>query len=170
MPRATRHGMTTMSSTDKPFLDIYAILGRLPHRYPFLLVDRVIEHEVGQRIVALKNVTYNENFFVGHFPQLPTMPGVLILEALAQASGILAVLKSGLRADSGLILYFAGIDNCRFKKPVVPGDQLLLHAALEKHKRDLWKFKTHATVNREVVCEADMMCVLKNPGRSEGLA
>lgn len=159
-----------MAVTTEVNFDIRDVMRLLPHRYPFLLVDRVIEHEVGQRVVAIKNVTYNENFFVGHFPELPTMPGVLILEALAQASGILAVLKSGLRADSGLILYFAGIDNCRFKKPVIPGDQLLLHAALEKQKRDLWKFKTHATVNREVVCEADMMCVLKNPGRSEGLA
>lgn len=159
-----------MAVTTEVKFDIRDVMRLLPHRYPFLLVDRVIEHEVGQRLVAIKNVTYNENFFVGHFPELPTMPGVLILEALAQASGILAVLKSGLRADSGLILYFAGIDNCRFKKPVIPGDQLLLHATLEKQKRDLWKFKTHATVNGEVVCEADMMCVLKNPGRSEGLA
>ena len=159
-----------MAGTTEVNLEIRDVMRLLPHRYPFLLIDRVIEHEVGQRIVALKNVTYNENFFVGHFPELPTMPGVLILEALAQASGILAVLKSGLRADSGLILYFAGIDNCRFKKPVVPGDQLLLHAALEKHKRDLWKFKTHATVAGNVVCEADMMCVLKNPGRADDAA
>lgn len=151
-------------------IDICDVMRLLPHRYPFLLVDRVIEHEEGRRIVCVKNVTYNEQFFVGHFPDLPTMPGVLILEALAQASGILAVLKSGLRADSGLILYFAGIDNCRFKKPVLPGDQLLLHAALEKHKRDLWKFKTHATVDGVVVCEADMMCVLKNPSRGSEAA
>ena len=156
-----------MAGTTEVNFDIRDVMRLLPHRYPFLLVDRVIEHEAGQRVVAIKNVTYNENFFVGHFPELPTMPGVLILEALAQTSGILAVLKSGLRADSGLILYFAGIDNCRFKKPVVPGDQLVLHAALEKQKRDLWKFKTHATVAGEVVCEADMMCVLKNPGRGE---
>jgi 3-hydroxyacyl-[acyl-carrier-protein] dehydratase len=159
-----------MAGTNEVNFDIRDVMRLLPHRYPFLLVDRVVEHDVGQRIVALKNITYNENFFVGHFPELPTMPGVLILEALAQASGILAVLKSGLRADSGLILYFAGIDNCRFKKPVVPGDQLLLHAALDKHKRDLWKFKTHATVGGSVVCEADMMCVLKNPGRGDEVA
>lgn len=150
--------------------DIRDVMRFLPHRYPFLLVDRVIGHEEGQRVTALKNVTYNEAHFVGHFPELPTMPGVLILEALAQASGILAVLKSGLRADSGLILYFAGIDNCRFKKPVVPGDTLLLHAELEKQKRDLWKFRTHATVDGVVVCEADMMCVLKNPGRGDASA
>jgi 3-hydroxyacyl-[acyl-carrier-protein] dehydratase len=150
--------------------DIRDVMRLLPHRYPFLLVDRVIEHAMGERIVCIKNVTYNENFFVGQFPELPTMPGVLILEALAQASGILAVLKSGLRADSGLILYFAGIDNCRFKKPVVPGDQLLLHAQLDKQKRELWKFRTHATVNGAVVCEADMMCVLKTPTPSAGPA
>lgn len=159
-----------MAETTSVNFDIRDVMRLLPHRYPFLLVDRVIEHAVGERVVCVKNVTYNENFFVGHFPELPTMPGVLILEALAQASGILAVLKSGLRADSGLILYFAGIDNCRFKKPVVPGDQLLLHAELEKQKRDLWKFRTHATVNGSVVCEADMMCVLKTPAPSEGPA
>ena len=154
-------------TTIKTPFDIRDVMRLLPHRYPFLLIDRVVEHEEGKRITALKNVTYNENFFVGHFPELPTMPGVLILEALAQASGILAVLKSGLRPESGLILYFAGIDNCRFKRPVVPGDQLLLHAELDKHKRDLWKFRTHATVDGAVVCEADMMCVLKNPARAE---
>ena len=159
-----------MAETTSVNFDIRDVMRLLPHRYPFLLVDRVVEHAVGERVVCIKNVTYNENFFVGHFPELPTMPGVLILEALAQASGILAVLKSGLRADSGLILYFAGIDNCRFKKPVVPGDQLLLHAQLEKQKRDLWKFRTHATVNGVVVCEADMMCVLKTPAPSEGSA
>lgn len=154
-----------MTGTSRTSFDIRDVMRLLPHRYPFLLVDRIVEHEEGKRIVGLKNITYNENYFPGHFPELPTMPGVLILEALAQASGILAVLKSGLRPESGLILYFAGIDNCRFKRPVVPGDQLLLHAVLEKQKRDLWKFRTHATVGDAVVCEADMMCVLKNPGR-----
>lgn len=153
--------------TSKSSYDIREVMRFLPHRYPFLLVDRIVEHEEGQRIVGLKNVTFNENFFPGHFPELPTMPGVLILEALAQASGILAVLKSGLRADSGLILYFAGIDNCRFKRPVVPGDQLLLHAELEKQKRDVWKFRTRATVGETVVCEADMMCVLKSTVRGD---
>jgi 3-hydroxyacyl-[acyl-carrier-protein] dehydratase len=159
-----------MAVTTEVNFDIRDVMRLLPHRYPFLLVDRVVEHEMGQRIVALKNVTYNENFFVGHFPKLPTMPGVLILEALAQASGILAVLKSGVTAESGLILYFAGIDNCRFKKPVVPGDQLLLHSTLEKHKRDIWKFKTHATVDGNMVCEADMICAVKQPGPADGAA
>lgn len=143
-----------------PF-DIRDIMKMLPHRYPFLLLDRVVAHEQGKSITALKNVTYNEAFFVGHFPELPTMPGVLMLEALAQASGVIAVLKSGLRPDCGMILYFAGIDNARFKRPVVPGDQLLLHSTLEKQKRDLWKFSTRAMVGDEVACEADLLCVLK---------
>ena len=157
-----------MGTMSKMPLEIRDVMRLLPHRYPFLLVDRVVEHEEGVRIVGLKNVTFNENFFPGHFPELPTMPGVLILEALAQVSGILAVLKSGLRPDSGLILYFAGIDNCRFKRPVVPGDQLMLHSSLEKQKRDLWKFRTRATVGGELATEADMMCVLKNPGAPAG--
>jgi 3-hydroxyacyl-[acyl-carrier-protein] dehydratase len=153
--------------TSKTIFDIRDVMRFLPHRYPFLLVDRVVEHEEGKRIVGLKNVTYNEAHFVGHFPELPTMPGVLTLEALAQISGILAVLKSGVRPDSGLILYFAGIDNCRFKRPVVPGDALHLHSELDKQKRDLWKFKTKAMVGAEIACEAEMICVLKNPGRAE---
>ena len=117
----------------------------------------------GDTLTALKNVTYNEPFFPGHFPAVPTMPGVLILEAMAQASGILAVLKSGVRPESGVLLYFAGIDHARFKRPVVPGDQLIFHVVLGKHKRDLWKFKTTATVDRQLVCEAEMICVLKHP-------
>jgi len=142
--------------------DIRDIMRMLPHRYPFLLVDRIIGHEPGESLVALKNVTYNEAFFVGHFPDVPTMPGVLMLEALAQASGLLAVLKAGVQpTESGLILYFAAIDNCRFKRPVVPGDQLHLHARLEKQKRDIWKFSTRATVGDELACEADMMCAIK---------
>ncbi|MGQ0503467.1 MAG: 3-hydroxyacyl-ACP dehydratase FabZ [Panacagrimonas sp.] len=156
--------------TTKVDFDIRQIMRLLPHRYPFLLVDRVVEHEQGASIVGIKNVTYNESFFVGHFPELPTMPGVLILEALAQVSGILAVLKSGLRPDSGLILYFAGIDNCRFKRPVVPGDQLMLISDLDRQKRDLWKFRTRAMVGDNVACEAEMMCVLKNPGKAEELS
>lgn len=143
-------------------LDIRSILRLLPHRAPFLLVDRVLSFDA-QSLTAIKNVTYNEPFFPGHFPELPTMPGVLMLEALAQASGIHAVLSSGLRVESGMILYFAGIDAARFKRPVVPGDQLLLHVTLDKHKRDVWKFKTRATVGDELACEAEMMCVLRDP-------
>ena len=118
---------------------------------------------VEKRLVALKNVTYNEPFFPGHFPGVPTMPGVLMLEALAQACGLLAVMRSGLRADSGLLLYFAGIDEARFKRPVVPGDQLVLTGTLIKQKRDIWKFDARATVGEELACEAKMICVLRHP-------
>jgi 3-hydroxyacyl-[acyl-carrier-protein] dehydratase len=152
---------------EKTTFDIRDILTMLPHRYPFLLVDRVLGVEDdGRRLVAIKNVTYNEPYFPGHFPGLPTMPGVIMLEAMAQACGLLAILRSGLRADSGFILYFAGIDNCRFKRPVVPGDQLQFTVELDKQKRDLWKFKVAAHVGDELACEADMMCVLKNANRS----
>lgn len=143
--------------------DIRAILQLIPHRWPFVMVDRVTQYDEGDTLTALKNVTFNEGFFPGHFPAVPTMPGVLILEAMAQTCGILAVLKSGVRPESGMILYFAGIDNARFKRPVVPGDQLVLSARLEKQKRDLWKFSARALVGQDLVCEADMMCVLRPP-------
>ncbi|MEW6166283.1 MAG: 3-hydroxyacyl-ACP dehydratase FabZ [Pseudomonadota bacterium] len=146
--------------------DINEILKLLPHRYPFLLVDRVLSVDAeGRVLTALKNVTFNEPFFPGHFPGLPTMPGVIILEAMAQACGILAVRKSGISKDSGFILYFAGIDECRFKRPVVPGDQLHFRVELDKQKRDLWKFKAQATVDGELACSAEMMCVLKDAKR-----
>lgn len=148
-------------------LDIREILQLLPHRYPFLLVDRVLSIEEDGRVLnAIKNVTFNEPYFPGHFPGLPTMPGVIMLEAMAQACGILAIQKSGLSKNDGLILYFAGIDECRFKRPVVPGDQLRFRVELEKQKRDLWKFKAQATVDGELACIADMMCVLKQTPRS----
>ena len=144
--------------------DIREILRLIPHRWPFVMVDRVTRYEEGgDTLTAIKNVTYNESHFPGHFPAVPTMPGVLILEAMAQAAGILAVLKSGVRPESGLILYFAGIDAARFKRPVVPGDQLVFDVALDKHKRDVWKFKCRASVDGELACEADMMCVLRPP-------
>ncbi|MGH8445685.1 MAG: 3-hydroxyacyl-ACP dehydratase FabZ [Solimonas sp.] len=150
--------MTTTTTT----FDICEILKLLPHRYPFLLVDRVIAiNEEKTTLTAIKNVTYNEPFFPGHFPGLPTMPGVLQIEALAQASGLLAILRSGLRAKDGLVLYFAGIDNCRFKRRVVPGDQLTFHIELDRHKRDIWKFRARATVGDELACEADLICVLR---------
>jgi 3-hydroxyacyl-[acyl-carrier-protein] dehydratase len=143
--------------------DIREILKLIPHRWPFVMVDRVTAYEGGDALTAIKNVTYNESFFPGHFPAVPTMPGVLILEAMAQACGILAVLKSGVRPESGLILYFAGIDNARFKRPVVPGDQLVFTVRCDKQKRDLWKFSARATVGDELACEAEMMCVLRPP-------
>lgn len=156
--------MVTMPDSGGTQYDIREIMRLIPHRAPFLMVDRILEYGGGDTLTALKNVTYNEPFFPGHFPAVPTMPGVLILEAMAQASGILAVLKSGVRPESGLILYFAGIDEARFKRPVVPGDQLLFHVTLDKHKRDLWRFRTTAKVGDELACEAIMMCVLKHPG------
>lgn len=143
-------------------IELREILTLLPHRAPFLLVDRVLSHD-DTHITAIKNVTYNEPFFPGHFPGLPTMPGVIMLEALAQTCGLLAVIKSGLRPESGLILYFAGIDYARFKRPVVPGDQLTFKVELLKQKRDLWKFQAQALVGEALACEAEMMCVLKHP-------
>jgi 3-hydroxyacyl-[acyl-carrier-protein] dehydratase len=144
--------------------DIREILKLIPHRWPFVMIDRVTRYEDGgDTLTSLKNVTFNEAHFPGHFPAVPTMPGVLILEAMAQACGILAVMRSGVRPESGLILYFAGIDSARFKRPVVPGDQLVLDVALDKHKRDVWKFKARATVDGELACEAEMMCVLRPP-------
>ena len=143
-------------------LDIREILKLIPHRWPFVMVDRVLAHD-DTTLRAIKNVTFNEGHFPGHFPAVPTMPGVLILEAMAQACGILAVIKSGVRPESGLILYFAGIDHARFKRPVVPGDQLVFDVKFEKSKRDLWKFSAKATVDGDLVCEAEMMCVLRPP-------
>lgn len=156
-------GDTPCTLNQKTTFEIRDIMRLLTHRAPFLLVDRVTDYQKGKSLLALKNVTYNEPFFVGHFPLVPTMPGVLMLEALAQSCGLLAVLDSGVRPESGHILYFAGIDEVRFKRVVVPGDQLVLDVRLEKTKRNVWKFKTIARVGSEVACEALMTCVLKHP-------
>ena len=134
----------------------------LPHRYPFLLVDRVLELEPHKRIVALKNVTINEPFFQGHFPGHPVMPGVLMLEAMAQAAGILSFATLGLKADSGTIFYLAGIDNARFKRPVIAGDQLRLEAEITRVARSLWKYRGRATVDGQVAVEADLMCARRD--------
>jgi len=147
--------------------DIRAIMGMLAHRSPFLLVDKVIAYDKGKSLTAIKNVTYNEPFFTGHFPNVPTMPGVLILEALAQTCGLLTSQETGIKPESGVIFYFAGIDNARFKRIVVPGDQLTLDVAIDKIKRNLWRFKTKATVDGELACEADLMCVFKRPPEVE---
>jgi 3-hydroxyacyl-[acyl-carrier-protein] dehydratase len=145
-------------------LDIREILRLIPHRWPFVMIDRVTEcQQGGDTLKAIKNVTYNEAHFPGHFPAVPTMPGVLVVEAMAQACGILAVMRAGLSAESGQILYFAGIDNARFKRPVVPGDQLVFEVRLDKQKRDLWKFVARATVDGQLACEAELMCVLRMP-------
>ena len=145
-------------------LEIRDILKLVPHRWPMVLIDRVTHYDLeAGTLTALKNVTYNEGFFPGHFPAVPTMPGVLMLEAMAQSCGIFAVLRSGITAESGMIFYFAGIDHARFKRPVIPGDQLVFHVKFEKQKRDLWKFSARATVGDELACEAEMMCVLRPP-------
>ena len=142
-------------------MDIRAILEHLPHRYPFLLVDRVLELEKGKRIVAIKNVTINEPYFTGHFPYLPVMPGVLQIEALAQAAGILSFQTMGRVSDQGSVYYFVGVDNARFKRPVVPGDQLRLEVEIVRIARSIWKYAGRTTVDGQLCAEADLMCTLR---------
>lgn len=139
-------------------MDIKAILEHLPHRFPMLLVDRVLSLEAGARIHAVKNVSINEPFFAGHFPHHPVMPGVLIMEALAQAAGILSFVTTGERPDDDSVFYFVGIDNARFKKPVMPGDQLHLHVSIARQVRGIWKYRAEARVDDAVAAEADLMC------------
>jgi len=146
-----------MTTSEDSGFGLDEIMRRLPHRYPFLLVDRVLECVSGQRIVARKNVTVNEQFFVGHFPGRPVMPGVLILEALAQAAGILCFVTANVYPDENVRFYFAGMDGVRFRRPVVPGDQLVLNATLQRRIRTIWKFATTATVDGQEVCTADML-------------
>jgi 3-hydroxyacyl-[acyl-carrier-protein] dehydratase len=142
-------------------LEIRDILAHLPHRYPFLLVDRVLEVERGKRIVAIKNVTINEPFFVGHFPHLPVMPGVLQIEALAQAAGILSFQTMGRVSDDRSVYYFVGIDRARFKRPVVPGDQLRLEVEILRMARGIGKFAARASVDGKISAEAELMCTLR---------
>lgn len=143
--------------TEGTGFDIDEVMRRLPHRYPMLLVDRVLECVPGERIVALKNVTMNEEFFVGHFPGRPVMPGVLILEAMAQAAGILTFVTANVYPDESVRFYFAGIDKARFRRPVVPGDQVILAARLERKIRTIWKYSTTATVEGTEVASAEML-------------
>lgn len=143
--------------TDPTQLDINAILKRLPHRYPFLLVDRVLECRPGESIRALKNVTYNEPFFPGHFPGRPLMPGVMIIEALAQAAGILCFVSASVVPSEETRFYFVGIDKARFRKPVEPGDQLVLTAQVERALKGIWRFSTSALVEGSEVAHAQMM-------------
>ncbi|WP_325346758.1 3-hydroxyacyl-ACP dehydratase FabZ [Xylophilus sp.] len=145
-------------------MDIYGILKQLPHRYPFLLVDRVVELETGKRIKAIKNVTVNEPFFQGHFPARPIMPGVLILEAMAQAAGLLAFDAMGQAPDATQVYYFAGIDGARFKRPVEPGDQLVIEVLIDRVRAGIYKFKAVAKVGSEVAVEADLMCTMRSVG------
>jgi 3-hydroxyacyl-[acyl-carrier-protein] dehydratase len=148
-------------------MDIEAILRKLPHRYPFILVDRVLELVPGERVVALKNVTINEPYFAGHFPGHPVMPGVLIIETLAQACAILALETLGAKEGDGTLFYFAGIDAARFKKLVIPGDQLRLEAELLRSKRGVGKFTARALVDGQVVCETEMMCAVRKSGEAD---
>ncbi|WP_420022268.1 3-hydroxyacyl-ACP dehydratase FabZ [Blochmannia endosymbiont of Camponotus sp.] len=143
--------------TDTCILHIEEVLELLPHRFPFLLVDRVLNFEKGKFLRAVKNVSFNEPFFQGHFPGKPIFPGVLILEAMAQATGILAFKSTGKLAP-GELYYFAAIDSARFKRPVQPGDQMILDVEFIKERRGIARFKGIATVNKEMACEASMMC------------
>ncbi len=143
--------------SDSGKMDIEAIMRQLPHRYPFLLVDRVLDCVPGQHLTALKNVTVNEPFFPGHFPHRPVMPGVLIIEALAQAAGVLAFKSAKVVPDADTRLYFVGIDNARFRKPVQPGDQLILKVALQRSLKGIWKFDGVAEVDGKEVASAQMM-------------
>lgn len=138
-------------------MDIQEILQLLPHRYPFVLIDRVLEFEVAKSLVAIKNVTVNEPFFTGHFPEQPVMPGVLIIEALAQASGLLTLKSDSSLTNRDYIFLLAGVDNVRFKRMVVPGDQLNLKVELVRHRQDVFKFQGIATVEGELVCSAELM-------------
>ena len=139
-------------------MDIHEILEHLPHRYPFLLVDKVVDYKPGEYLIGVKNVSFNEPFFTGHFPQRPVFPGVLIMEALAQATGLLAFKTQGTKPDGSSLYYFAGIDNCRFKQPVEPGDQLFLEVKLVTTKRNIWKFSAEAKVDGKIVASAELMC------------
>jgi 3-hydroxyacyl-[acyl-carrier-protein] dehydratase len=142
-------------------LNIQEILEYLPHRYPFLLIDRVIECELGKRIRALKNVSVNEPYFNGHFPYYKVMPGVLIVEAMAQAAAILSFRTMGIKPDDKSVYYFAGIDRARFKKPVMPGDQLVLEVSIKRSVRNVVKYAGKAYVGETLVAEAELLCTLR---------
>lgn len=142
-------------------MNIHEILDHLPHRYPFVLIDRVLSLELGKEIVAIKNVTINEPFFPGHFPYHPVMPGVLIVEAMAQAAAVLSFKTMDAKPNDESVYYFAGIDSARFKKPVSPGDQIVLNVKIDRILKGIWKYTGVASVDGEVVAEASMMCILK---------
>ena len=143
-------------------MDINKVLSLLPHRYPFLLIDKVLEFEPNQRLLALKNVTYNEPFFNGHFPVRPVMPGVLIIEAMAQATGLLGMESNPEQVDENTLYYFVGIDKARFKRPVEPGDQLFLEVNMKRNKRGIWMFSGTAKVDGKLVATADIMCTARD--------
>jgi 3-hydroxyacyl-[acyl-carrier-protein] dehydratase len=147
-------------------MDINEVLAHLPHRYPMLMIDRVTQCEPGKRIVALKNVSASEPYFPGHFPNRPIMPGVLILEAMAQAAGVLVFRSSGTKPDEKTVYYYVGIDNARFKKPVVPGDQLEIEVHMERQLRGIGKFGCVARVAGETVAEATILCSMRSTERA----
>lgn len=150
-----------MDLKEKKVLNISDIRKILPHRYPMLLVDKVLDWEVGKKITAIKNVSANEEFFNGHFPHYPVMPGVLIIEALAQTAAIFAFMSAGAKLADDAVVYFAAIDNARFKRPVEPGDQLVMEAELIRSLRGMWKFKTVGLVDGQVAVEAEVMCAIR---------
>lgn len=143
-------------------MDIHEILQHLPHRYPFLLIDRVLDYEVGKSLKAIKNVTINEPFFQGHFPHRPVMPGVLIIEAMAQATGVLAFKTREAQPDKNALYYLVGVDKARFKQPVEPGDQLLIDVKVVKISRGMWKYEAISTVGDKLVSSADLMCMQRD--------
>lgn len=153
--------MTETGATSAINMDIHAVMKQLPHRYPFLMIDRVIDCEPGRTLTAIKNVTVNEPCFTGHFPHRPVMPGVLILEALAQATGLLAFATEGSTPDDNTLYYFVGIDKARFKKPVEPGDQLVLKVELLRTVKGVWKFSGVAEVDGSPVTVAELMCAAR---------
>ena len=143
-------------------MDISRVMEYLPHRYPFLMIDRVLSIEPGNKVVALKNVSINEPYFSGHFPHHPVMPGVLIIEALAQAAAVLTFASEDHKADEKMVYYFVGIDNARFKKPVVPGDTLRLQVEITRHVRGIWKFAAQAFVGETMAAESEIMCTVRS--------
>jgi 3-hydroxyacyl-[acyl-carrier-protein] dehydratase len=150
-----------MTTTENKILDINQIKEYLPHRYPMLLVDRVLDYELGKRITAIKNVTVNEEFFNGHFPHKPVMPGVLMIEAMAQTAAILSFMTMNVKPDENSVVYFAGIDGARFKRPVEPGDQLKMDVEILRVARGIWKYKAVGSVDGKVALEAELMCTIR---------
>jgi len=156
----TTEAVTTATTAAKT-LGINEIKEYLPHRYPLLLVDRVLDYELGKTITAIKNVTVNEEFFNGHFPHKPVMPGVLMIEALAQTAAILSFKTMDVKPDENSVVYFVGIDNARFKRPVEPGDQLKMDVEILRVSRGIWKYKAVASVDGKVAVEAELMCTIR---------
>ena len=157
--------MTTY--VESTIMDIHEILENLPHRYPFVLIELIFSLELGKEITALKNVTINEPFFPGHFPHHPVMPGVLIVEAMAQAAAVLSFKTMGAKPSDDSVYYFAGIDSARFKKPVSPGDQVILNVKIDRILKGIWKYSGVARVDGVIVAEAEMMCILKTIEKKE---